>query len=105
MRLHGGRAIFQFIRQAFNIVRQLARLAQRDKTDAQFPGGQTAKDKAARLHAGHGAQALAEKRVNQAMHGQPQHRRLLDQRGNILKLNARLGEIGDVADTGLQAFH
>ena len=91
-------SVFEVVGDRVNIVRQFPRLAQRDESDAQFPGSQCPENEASGLHAGYSRNPLVQKRIHDLMYCKSQRSRILHQRGDVLEKDSGFREVGNVPD-------
>src|SRR5438093_12377628 len=98
MNLQSIGAIFQDVFVAPLGPGQLSRLADGDESGAERAGHTTAEDESARLDRRHAGDALRAEGLRQPLDRFFERVRRAQERSDVLEYDARLGEIGDIAD-------
>src|SRR5438093_7583322 len=89
-------AIFQVVAITLDLRGKLLRLAHRDETCAEMVGQGWCEDEATGLHSDNGINLSAAEVVGDPVNHGAQSTRVLEQRGDVVEENARIGEIGDL---------
>ena len=100
--LEGRRAVLELVLDLDRLRRQLAELAHRHEAGAELVGQRRAEDEAARLHADHEVDLRAADLLGHAVDHLAERVRLLEERGDVVEADARLREVGDLADEAAQ---
>ena len=97
-------AVLQLVAVRVGVPRQLARLAHRHEPGAQGEGDRRREDEPARLDTDHLGDRPVRvgpvERRDEQVGGEPERIRVAEQRRDVAEHDARLGEVGDVADEG-----
>src|SRR4029077_5484658 len=98
-------AVFELVGDGDDLPRQLLRLAHGDKSRAEAIGQRRRKNKSARFDSGDDVHMLPGVMLAQPVHQGMKAARILQQRGQIVKENARLWIIGYLANQFFQIVH
>ena len=93
-------AVFELVVGADGLKRQFPLLADRNEACVQVKRHRTCKDKPARLDTRHLVDTHVTERFDQALHGDAESHRVLQQRGDVAEHDPGLGVIGDGANAG-----
>jgi len=103
--LEGVGAVLQVVGNGDRLAGELPRLADQAEPGRQAAGDGRPEDEPAALGPDDQVDVVAAERVGQQFDRQGQPRRIGQQRRDVAEQDARLGEVGDVADQPLEVFH
>src|SRR5947209_5721981 len=98
-------SVFEIVRDARHFGRQLLRFAHRHEARAERVGKRGREDKTARLDAEHNINALALEGLRQRVNGQAQTLRVLQQRRDVVEVDARLRKVRHFANEMFESIH
>ena len=96
--LERGRAVLEVVLDADHVGRQLAKLAHGHEANTELVRDRRAEDEAARLHADDDVDVALPHPLHEPVDGRLERLAVLEERRDVLEQDARLGEVGDVAD-------
>ncbi len=102
MDLEGVRSVLERVLDGDRLGRELAQLAHGHEAGVELVGHRRAEDEAARLHADHDVDRFTGVRRKHQVDRLAIRRGVLEQRGDVVKEDAGLREVGDLADLRAQ---